>query len=122
MKAVVFDIGNVLIHWDPVPAFLPELGSAARVRDFMVRVDFGARNLRADGGTPFADLAGELADPADRALLAAYPARFPATVPDEIADSWVLLDRLRAAGRQVHAITNWSAETWPAGIRAHPRL
>ena len=122
MKAVVFDIGNVLIHWDPVPAFLPELGSAARVRDFMVRVDFGARNLRADGGTPFADLAGELADPADRALLAAYPARVPATVPDEIADSWVLLDRLRAAGRQVHAITNWSAETWPAGIRAHPRL
>ena len=122
MKAIVFDIGNVLIRWDPVPAFLPDLGSVAPVRDFMTRVDFDARNLRADGGARFADLAAELSDPADRALLAAYPARFAATVTEAIEGSWALLDRLRARGSQIHAITNWSAETWPEGIRAHPRL
>ena len=122
MKAIVFDIGNVLIRWDPVPAFLPELGTPARVAAFMARIDFGARNLRADGGATFAALAAELPDPADRALLAAYPARFAATVPDRIEGSWALLDQLRGTGRQIHAITNWSAETWPIGVQTHPQL
>lgn len=122
MKAIVFDIGNVLIRWDPVPAFLPDLGSAARVAAFMARIDFDARNLRADAGASFAALAPELPYPADRALLAAYPARFAATVKDQITGSWALLDRLGREGLQIHAITNWSAETWPEGIRVHPRL
>lgn len=122
MKAVVFDIGNVLVRWDPVPAFLPDLGSAAQVADFMARIDFDGRNQRADGGASFADLAQELPDPGDRALLAAYPARFAATVTDAVEGTWALLDRLRGAGRPIHAITNWSAETWPEGIKAHPRL
>ena len=28
IKAIVFDIGNVLVRWDPVAAFLPLLGVA----------------------------------------------------------------------------------------------
>ena len=30
MKAIVFDIGNVLIHWDPRPAFRMAFNHAAR--------------------------------------------------------------------------------------------
>ncbi|NHF74339.1 HAD-IA family hydrolase [Paracoccus xiamenensis] len=41
---------------------------------------------------------------------------------EAIAGSWALLDRLRQSGWPVHTITNWSAETWPEGIWAHPRL
>jgi FMN phosphatase YigB (HAD superfamily) len=43
-------------------------------------------------------------------------------VPNAIEGSWALLDRLTARGVPVHAITNWSAETWPRGLTVHPRL
>lgn len=122
MKTIVFDIGNVLVRWDPVPAFRPELGSDAAVKDFLARTDFFARNLRADRGERFGALAQEIADPDDRMLFATYAMRFACTVQHAIEETWVLLDRLRRRGHAIHAITNWSAETWPIGLTAHPRL
>lgn len=122
MKAIVFDIGNVLVRWNPGPAFAPYLATGDSVAAFLDRVEFDQRNLRADAGVPFADLAAELDDPADRELLAAYPARFGATVTELIEGSWALIDRLREKGFAIHAITNWSDETWPQGLAAHPRL
>lgn len=121
-KAVVFDIGNVLIRWDPVLAFLPDLPDRAAVLAFLARTDFAARNLRADGGARFADLAAEIEDPADRALFAGYVGRYALSVPEAIEGSWDLLAGLAGRGLQIHAITNWSAETWPVGVAAHPRL
>ncbi len=122
VRAAVFDIGNVLVDWHPEAAFLPELGSLAAVQDFLARTDFFARNLRADAGAAWADLAAEIADPADRALFAAYPSRFAGCIPNAIEPSWQAMAALRAAGLAIHAITNWSAETWPLGMAAHPRL
>ena len=122
IKAIVFDIGNVLVRWDPRLAFVPLLPSLTEAEAFLRRTDFMAQNLRADAGESFADLAREVADPADRALLATYVARYAASVPEAIEGTWALLDRLRGRGLQIHAITNWSAETWPAGVAAHPRL
>nr|WP_272490845.1 HAD-IA family hydrolase [Mesobacterium pallidum] len=55
-------------------------------------------------------------------LFAAYATRFACTIQHAIEDSWRLLDRLRSRGHAIHAITNWSAETWPIGLTAHPRL
>ncbi|NJS39917.1 MAG: HAD family phosphatase [Rhodobacteraceae bacterium] len=122
MTAIVFDIGNVLVRWDPHQAFLPNLGDRSAVDQFFARTDFYARNLRADGGERFADLAAELADPSDAALLAGYVDRYALTIPDLIEGTWALMDRLRARGHAIHAITNWSAETWPIGVATHPRL
>jgi 2-haloacid dehalogenase len=122
MKAVVFDIGNVLIRWDPYLAWLDDLGSRSAVTEFLTRVAFFDRNLRADGGETFADLAAELNNVEDQRRLSAYVERYAATVPDKIEGTWQLLYRLKEQGRQVHAITNWSAETWPVGVSAHPEL
>ncbi|NOD77248.1 MULTISPECIES: HAD family phosphatase [unclassified Ruegeria] len=122
MKAVVFDIGNVLIRWDPHLAWLGEMGSREAVAEFLTRIDFQDRNLRADGGENFADLASELDDAEDRQRLSVYVERYAMTVPQKIEGTWQLLYRLKEQGTQVHAITNWSAETWPVGVGAHPEL
>ncbi|MDO5648285.1 HAD-IA family hydrolase [Paracoccus sp. (in: a-proteobacteria)] len=122
INTIVFDIGNVLVRWDPVLAFLPEYGDRAAAQDFLDRIGFHDLNLRADGGERFADLARELRDPDDAALLAAYPERYALTIAEPIAGTWALMDRLRDRGHAIHAITNWSAETWPIGVKTHPRL
>ncbi|MGR3433464.1 MAG: HAD family hydrolase [Shimia sp.] len=120
-RAVVWDIGGVLVGWQPHLAWSREMGEA-EARAFLSRIDFPARNLRADGGTTFADLATELDDPEDAARLAAYPSLYARTVQNRVTGSWEILDDLIAAGTPVHAITNWSAETWPEGVKVHPRL
>ncbi|NOE36195.1 HAD family phosphatase [Ruegeria sp. HKCCD7318] len=122
MKAVVFDIGNVLIRWDPHLAWLHEMGSREAVAEFLTRIGFQDRNLRADGGENFADLASELDDVEDQRRLSVYVERYAMTVPQKIEGTWQLLYRLKEQGTQVHAITNWSAETWPVGVGAHPEL
>ena len=67
-------------------------------------------------------LALEVADPDDRAHFADYVSLYTKTVVDPIHGTWAILDRLKAQGTPVHAITNWSAETWPEGLKVHPRL
>lgn len=122
MTAIVFDIGNVLVRWDAHAAFVDCLGSRAAVDDFFARIDFPALNLRGDAGETFADLAAEIADPEDRALFASYLGRYELTIAEAIEGSWDIVARLAAEGREIHAITNWSAETWPIGLSTHPRL
>jgi 2-haloacid dehalogenase len=121
-KIVVFDLGGVLVHWDPVLVWLPELESEEAVRAFLDRVNFADKNLRADAGERFADLAAEIEDPEDRARLMGYVSNFARSVPTAIEGTWALVDRLRDRGVPLHAITNWSAETFPTGRAMHPRL
>ncbi len=118
---VVFDIGGVLVDWQPHLAWSDDLGSDG-AHAFIDRTEFKERNARADGGAYFADLAGELEEPADSALFGEYVSRFSRTVQIQIPGTWDVLDRLKARNVRLHAITNWSAETWPEGIKAQPRL
>ncbi len=121
-SVVVFDIGGVLVNWQPQLAWLDELGTHAAVDAFMERINFSALNKRADGGERFSDLARELDDPEDQRRLLGYVVNHGRTIQDTIKGTWDVLDRLRARGIAVHAITNWSAETWPYGLIAQPRL
>ncbi len=122
MKAVVFDIGGVLVDWQPHLAWVEELGSEEAAHAFVERTDFLVRNARGDNGERFGDLAKELDDPEDQSLFAAYVELYTRTVKNPIHGTWQILDRLKAQGTPIHAVTNWSAETWPEGLKVHPRL
>ena len=121
-SVVVFDIGGVLVNWQPHLAWMEEFRTREAVDAFMERIDFASLNRRADGGEAFADLARELPDPEDRRRLEGYVADFARTVIERVPGTWGLVDRLRARGVPLHAITNWSAETWTEGLKAHPAL
>lgn len=122
MKTVIFDIGGVLVDWQPHMAWMHTLGSRADVDAFMTRISFTEKNIRADNGERFDDLAAELDNEDDAQLLRAYVPNYQRTVQDRIEESWAILDQLKQNGTPVHAITNWSAETWPEGLKAQPRL
>lgn len=121
IDTVVFDIGGVLVDWQPHLAWADELGEDG-ARAFLERINFDKINFACDGGASFTAAARDLPDPEDGARLAQYVARYVDTVPEKVPGSWELLYRLKDAGVPVHAITNWSAETWPEGVKAHPEL
>lgn len=118
---VVFDIGGVLIDWQPHLAWVDEM-DAVEAQAFMDRIAFDKLNLACDAGATFALAASQIADPADAARLGRYVERYQHTVPAKITGTWDILYALKDAGTSVHAITNWSAETWPEGCKAHPEL
>ncbi len=121
LTTVVFDIGNVLIDWQPHLAWADEL-DRAEAEAFMERVEFQKLNFACDGGAQFADAATLVDDPQDAARLAQYVERYTLTVPDKITGTWDILFALKERGITLHAITNWSAETWPEGLKVHPEL
>lgn len=118
---IVFDIGNVLIRWDATKAFAHKLDRDQALA-FMERIGFLDLNLRGDKGELFAELAAEISDPDDRALFQTYVDNHALSIAEPIDGTWALMDRLRANGHAIHAITNWSAETFPIGLATHPRL
>lgn len=111
LEAVIFDIGNVLFHWDPAPVYDRIIG-AERRRALFEAVDLHAMNAAIDLGARFAETV--------RATAAAHPAWH-----DEIQiwhDRWLemaqpliprslrLFRALRARGIPVFALSNFGVE------------
>ncbi len=114
--AVVFDLGNVLIHWDPHPAIAAAVGDA-EARRFLAAddFDFGAWNHEQDAGRRFADSERAAVErvPHWREHIVAYRTHFERSLVDEIGPTVEVLRDLHAAGVRVFALTNWSDELFP---------
>jgi len=123
VEAVLFDLGNVLVRWDPHGAFRG-VASHDDVEQFFADVDFPELNRRADAGVPWADVRTEVAasHPAHAPLVDAYVARFAATLAGPVPGSAEIVRELRALGLRLFGLTNWSAETYPHGPRAAPAI
>ncbi|REF67901.1 MULTISPECIES: HAD family hydrolase [Paracoccus] len=124
MKSVIFDLGGVLIDWDPALAFADVFTSRAEAEAWMARIDFPGWNRMQDGGRSFAEgLAAARAAHGDEARhLAGYLAAFPVTIEKTVPGSWAIAEALLARGVPLYALTNWSAETWPHALELHSRL
>ncbi|HEX7739988.1 MAG TPA: HAD family phosphatase [Marmoricola sp.] len=110
---VVFDLGNVLIRWEPERAVAAGVG-AEEARAFMAGFDFFAWNHPQDAGRPFAEAEAEAVDihPQWREHLLAYRPNFAASLAGEIRGTVQILRELHSRGVPVFALTNWSAETF----------
>jgi 2-haloacid dehalogenase len=111
----VFDVGNVLIEWDPRHLYRRIFTDAARMEWFLTEVCTNDWNVEQDRGRSFADAVAErtarFPDLAEE--IRAYDERWPEMVPGAIAESVALLEQLRANGTRTFAITNFSAEKFP---------
>ncbi|MGZ4639670.1 MAG: HAD family hydrolase [Actinomycetes bacterium] len=112
-STVVFDLGGVLIDWDPRHLYrrlLPD----DEIDDFLDEIGFAEWNHAQDAGGSWDEAVEALAarHPHRRELIAAYPRRYPETMAGPIEGTVRLLTQLRAAGTRLLALTNWSAETF----------
>lgn len=114
VRAVVFDVGNVLYHWDPEALYAPVIPDADERRWFLEHVVTLDWHFQHDGGRAFADTSRELSaqHPAYRDLIALWGPRFDETITGPVDDMIALVEALDAAGVPLFAITNFSAEFW----------
>jgi 2-haloacid dehalogenase len=118
-RPVVFDLGGVLIDWDPRRLYRKLLPDEATVEAFLAEVCTAEWNHQQDAGRTCAEAVAELSGrhPERADLITAYYQRWEEMLGGEIADSVELLGELEAAGVPLYALTNWSRETFPIARR-----
>ena len=124
IDTVVFDIGNVLISWDPRWLFRQLLEDDAAIAHFFSEVDFFAWNEQHDAGQLFAQgIADHSARfPHHAHLFQAFFDRWEETLGPAIEGNVRLARRLRSTGYRTLALTNFSTETFPHALRRHAFL
>lgn len=124
MTAIVFDVGNVLLDWDPRVLLDRLLADRAAVDRFLAEIDFATWNLSLDAGRDWGEAvvtAGGAA-PQHADTLTAFRTRWLETITGEVPGSVAILERLAKAGRPLYAITNYSAEKWAESLPRFPFL
>ena len=115
VKAVVFDVGNVLYGWDPDAFLVRQLADdEARLR-LIEEADLYGWHETLDGGRPYAEAAAELSEkfPEYARVIAAWGDRFGETITDPVPGMPELVAELDDKGVPLFAITNFSADFWP---------
>ena len=114
VDAVLFDLGQVLVRWDPYLAFVGHY-PRTEVEAFFAEIDFMAFNHLQDAGRSWADARAALArsHPHRLPMLDCYVENFAAAVPGPVHGADGTVDDLRAVGVRVFGLSNWSAQTYP---------
>ncbi|MFT4174703.1 MAG: HAD family phosphatase [Rhodocyclaceae bacterium] len=124
LDTVVFDLGNVMIPWDPRVLYRKLLPDEAAVDAFLRDICPPSWNAHQDRGRPIAQGVAEhvAQHPEHEALIRAYYDRWDETIGEAIEGSVALMRELKAAGIHVFALTNFSGETFPRARLRFPFL
>lgn len=116
---MIFDLGGVLVDWDPRYLYRKLLADEVAIEEFLARVCTSAWNSQQDAGRSLAEATSLLtAEHPDRAeLIAAYYARWDEMIGGPVQETVAVLEELDARGVPLYALSNWSAETF-AVVRA----
>lgn len=124
VTTAVFDIGNVLIRWDPRNLFRRLIPDEEEMERFLAEVCTDDWNLEQDRGRSWAEAVAERValhpDKAD--LIRAYDTGWHEMVPGSVEGTADVLLELEAAGVPLYAITNFSAEKYVEAVARFPIL
>lgn len=116
MHAVIFDLGGVLVDWDPRYLFRKVMpGRETEMEAFLAEVCSPEWNHQQDAGRSVAE-AIEVAvreHPEAAELVRLYFDRWPEMLGGAIEGTVAILEELDERGVPLYAITNWAAETFP---------
>jgi 2-haloacid dehalogenase len=124
-NTVIFDLGAVLIDWNPDYLYKKLFFSDAERKWFYQHVCTSNWNEEQDAGRPL-DLATEMLvakHPAQEEMIRAYYSRWEEMLNGPIDGTVEILKELKAKDQhQLIALTNWSAETFPIALKKYDFL
>ena len=114
IQAVVFDIGGVLLDWDPDYLYRKLIPDLCHRKWFLRNVCTPEWNEALDAGAPWdAAIAAKVAEfPAEAEAIHAYRSRWSEMLAGPIAGTVDIMAELRGQGVPLHAITNFAAPTF----------
>lgn len=120
---VVFDIGNVLVEWDPRILYRRLFGNAERA-DWFVTTICTAWNHEQDRGRSWAEGVADLSarHPEWADAIAAYDTHWLETVGGYIPQSHAVFAALKARGRPVYGLSNISVDKFAVLAEAYPLM
>jgi 2-haloacid dehalogenase len=114
---VVFDLGGVLIDWNPRYLYRKLFnGDDAAMEHFLANVCTSQWNVQQDAGRTLAEGCAALkkVHPGHTKYIDAWMERYEEMLAGPIHGTVDLLAELRSRGVPIYALSNWSAETFPA--------
>lgn len=124
IDTVVFDLGGVLVDWDPRRLYRRRFDDEAAMERFLREVCSPEWNARQDAGCPWDVAIAELSArrPLQALLIAADRARWVEMLGLTLPGSVELRSELRGAGLRLYALTHGPHETFPLARERYPFL
>lgn len=116
IDTVVFDLGGVLIDWNPRYLYRKIFKTEDEITWFMTNICTSEWNDMQDAGRSFADATEELVKkhPEHELPIRAWYGRFPETISGAIQPTVDVLSKIKEKNtHRLYALTNWSAESFP---------
>ena len=114
-RAILFDLGGVLIDWNPRHLYRSLFADEAEMERFLAEVVDARWNQAIDAGRPFAEAIRERQAqvPEYSEFIGMWHSRWKDMLNGEIPGTVAILRELKELGRPLYALSNWSAETFP---------
>lgn len=115
IKTLVFDLGGVLIDWNPRYLYRKLIDDENDIDSFLSEVCNAEWNVQQDAGRTLTEATAERIArfPQQKTLIEAFYDRWEEMLGGEIDQTVEILLELKNKGETLYALTNWSGETFP---------
>jgi 2-haloacid dehalogenase len=125
ISAIIFDLGGVLVDWNPNYVFDQMFDSEEKKKHFFENICTADWNEKQDAGRSLKEATDELLErhPDWKEYIEAYYGRWQEMLGGPIHETVEIFRRLKQSGRyKIYALTNWSAETFPVALELYEFL